>query len=381
MSRIGIIAACGKSGRAGLKTTKGAFWCAGKRLIAHQLAFLRRSCCDRVIIICRSEYLSILARSLDGEDHKIISWLAYDGHTGWVGSLEQAIPLIRHYSDSSEDEVVIISIDNIHEEEQARKIPPYKDALHTYTNWDCADRSPSQGPICGRVNDQWVSCSGVGFNGFLFTGYIVCKADVFCTTIPLIKPSLSIADRNEREISSWLELLHKAYFCVAVPYGGHYLDVASLNDLALIHALKTDISTNKPVTIGAGVLVGYNNRAYCLLIERKDNRGWGPPGGLVDKDETYAQAAVRELEEETGIEIEPDSLRLVGVYPTCGKYGEPGCSVIFTVQASEKYAIFMTSDEVKSISWYNKEKVLSLTIPFDLKQAVGDFFDGWDISA
>ncbi len=49
-----------------------------------------------------------------------------------------------------------------------------------------------------------------------------------------------------------------------------------------------------------------------LLMQRSDNGQWGLPGGYVEPGESVTQAVVREVREETGVEIEPG--RLVGVY-------------------------------------------------------------------
>lgn len=49
-----------------------------------------------------------------------------------------------------------------------------------------------------------------------------------------------------------------------------------------------------------------------LLIERKINPGkgtWALPGGFVNQNETYQQAAIRELVEETGIKVPANSLK------------------------------------------------------------------------
>ena len=49
-----------------------------------------------------------------------------------------------------------------------------------------------------------------------------------------------------------------------------------------------------------------------LLIHKVDNNRWALPGGAIDLGESSVQAAIRETQEETGIEIE--ILGLIGVY-------------------------------------------------------------------
>jgi 8-oxo-dGTP pyrophosphatase MutT (NUDIX family) len=50
-----------------------------------------------------------------------------------------------------------------------------------------------------------------------------------------------------------------------------------------------------------------------LLARRADNGGWGPPGGIIDPAEEPADAAVREVLEETGVVAIPERLVAVGV--------------------------------------------------------------------
>lgn len=49
-----------------------------------------------------------------------------------------------------------------------------------------------------------------------------------------------------------------------------------------------------------------------LVIKRTDDGRWVPPGGVLELDETPEQCVVREVQEETGIEVKP--IRLTGVY-------------------------------------------------------------------
>lgn len=49
-----------------------------------------------------------------------------------------------------------------------------------------------------------------------------------------------------------------------------------------------------------------------LLMQRSDNGRWGLPGGYVERGESVAAAALREVQEETGVRVALG--RLVGVY-------------------------------------------------------------------
>ena len=49
-----------------------------------------------------------------------------------------------------------------------------------------------------------------------------------------------------------------------------------------------------------------------LLQKRDDNGLWGLPGGSVEPGESITEAVVREVREETGLDVEP--VRLIGVY-------------------------------------------------------------------
>lgn len=54
------------------------------------------------------------------------------------------------------------------------------------------------------------------------------------------------------------------------------------------------------------------DQGRVLLIQREDLKIWALPGGAIDPGESVAQAAVREVREETGLEVV--LTRLVGIY-------------------------------------------------------------------
>ena len=72
-----------------------------------------------------------------------------------------------------------------------------------------------------------------------------------------------------------------------------------------IHELRKQIGPRKIILNCAGALIIRENR---LLLQRRTDHGrWGLIGGLVEMNETYTQAALREIREETGLEVKLDS--------------------------------------------------------------------------
>lgn len=70
----------------------------------------------------------------------------------------------------------------------------------------------------------------------------------------------------------------------------------------------TEIPNNIPVT--ACMVMAVLNKEYLVLSSPQ--RGWGLPGGHVEKGETPQKTAIRELREEAAVEIDKDSLQVVG---------------------------------------------------------------------
>src|ERR1700730_853495 len=66
---------------------------------------------------------------------------------------------------------------------------------------------------------------------------------------------------------------------------------------------------------GASAIVA-DKEGRILLQRRSDNGRWALPGGVMDIGESIAQAIAREVQEETGLTVEPE--RIVGVYTDPG---------------------------------------------------------------
>lgn len=72
-----------------------------------------------------------------------------------------------------------------------------------------------------------------------------------------------------------------------------------------------DAPTANSVVVAASAVVTDDHGAV-LLQRRSDNNRWSVPGGAMELGESIAAAAVREVREETGLEVEVVSL--IGVY-------------------------------------------------------------------
>ena len=68
-----------------------------------------------------------------------------------------------------------------------------------------------------------------------------------------------------------------------------------------IRSLRGAIGSRKILLNCAGAVIERNGE--ILLQRRADNGKWGLVGGLLELDETYTQAALREIREETGLEV------------------------------------------------------------------------------
>ncbi len=77
-----------------------------------------------------------------------------------------------------------------------------------------------------------------------------------------------------------------------------------------IHDLRKIIGPRKIILNCAGALIIRDDK--ILFQRRADNGKWGLIGGLLEMNETYEEAALREIREETGLNVQLDSF--LGIY-------------------------------------------------------------------
>ena len=130
--------------------------------------------------------------------------------------------------------------------------------------------------------------------------------------------------------------------------------------------------------LGANAIITCKGR---LLLERRtDSDMWGLVGGGVKKQETGLQAIVREVYEELGLRVRPESFRKLRVY------GDPGriaayrdgsvwrmVIVLYGYVFSEKPELRI-SRESRELRFFTREEAAGLPMAVTHRDIIGDWF-------
>ena len=105
----------------------------------------------------------------------------------------------------------------------------------------------------------------------------------------------------------------------------------------------------------------YNDKDEILLLE-SPRRGWEYPGGMVEPGEALQDALIREIKEETGVDIE-----ITGFIGICKNIQKDVVNIDF----ASRYlgGELATSDESLHVKWVKKDEALNLvTFPLTKKR-------------
>jgi len=115
------------------------------------------------------------------------------------------------------------------------------------------------------------------------------------------------------------------------------------------------MSTPQHSVSAAGIVLDASGKRV-LLIHRRDNGRWEPPGGVLELGETIEDAVLREVEEETGARVEVE--RLTGVYKNMN-HGI--VALVFRCRLLSDP--LRQTEEASSIAWHDIDDVPHLMAP------------------
>ncbi|GLW98913.1 NUDIX hydrolase [Microtetraspora sp. NBRC 16547] len=101
----------------------------------------------------------------------------------------------------------------------------------------------------------------------------------------------------------------------------------------------------------SGVILDGQGRA--LLIQRRDNGHWEAPGGVLERDEDIISGLLREVHEETGLDVVPHAM--TGVYKNMTR------GIIALVFRCEAVGGELSvNDEARAFRWATADEVRDL---------------------
>ncbi len=106
----------------------------------------------------------------------------------------------------------------------------------------------------------------------------------------------------------------------------------------------------------ACILICKGNK-FLAVARRGTTDEWGLPGGKIDVGETPAQAASRELEEETGLQVTISDLDPVFI-STCGP-GSDGKTFKVVTYTTSKYSGTLKNGDAGPVDWVDIDKLTS----------------------
>jgi len=126
------------------------------------------------------------------------------------------------------------------------------------------------------------------------------------------------------------------------------------------------------MTLGARVAVFDGDRV--LLIRHTYVPGWHFPGGGVEPGETAADAARREMAEETGLEA-AGPLRLFGLFHNVHEATNRDHVALFVCRAFRVARAFRPNHEIAEIGWFGPDELPADTDP-GTRRRVGEIAAG-----
>jgi 8-oxo-dGTP pyrophosphatase MutT (NUDIX family) len=135
------------------------------------------------------------------------------------------------------------------------------------------------------------------------------------------------------------------------------------------------IARDAELTAGTAAVIFDSSGQHILLTRRRDNGRWCLPGGMMEAGESAAESCIREVKEETGLNVR--IVRLIGIYTTPdvvleytdGNRRQP---VAMCFEAATTGGALTLSEETSEFAWYSPAAALQLDLVEHHRQRILD---------
>jgi ADP-ribose pyrophosphatase YjhB (NUDIX family) len=131
--------------------------------------------------------------------------------------------------------------------------------------------------------------------------------------------------------------------------------------------------------LGCSAVIFDPSREKVLLTQRTDNGQWCLPGGRVEAGESVAEACIREVLEETGLQIQ--IVRLIGVYSDPNKLviypdGNKAHIIALSFEGEVVGGVLGGSNETTAWGYFSLPQAESLEMLAGHLERIHDSFSG-----
>jgi ADP-ribose pyrophosphatase YjhB (NUDIX family) len=127
-------------------------------------------------------------------------------------------------------------------------------------------------------------------------------------------------------------------------------------------------------SVAVDIIIELDGKNIVLIKRKNPPRGWAIPGGFVNYGESLEEAAVREAEEETGLDIRLK--RQLHTYSDPAR--DPRRHTISTVFIAEGRGTPSAADDAEEVGVFTKKNLPEI-IMFDHRKILADYFQGKNI--
>lgn len=181
---------------------------------------------------------------------------------------------------------------------------------------------------------------------------------------------VQIIDESTNKKLLWVKIqIEQSEFIPVLTKLGFVFHHCDESYLMLIKKLQNDafVPTSMNFIVAVGAVVFHNGR--LLAIKDRFNVGYKLPGGHIDKGETIKAALKREVFEETGVDVDFESIVNLGHFQN-GQFGEANIYLVCTAQALSDTIKINDVSEIQEAIWIKPQDFLNNTDTHEYNKAV-----------